>query len=251
MKQAPILITTGEYESMIQEYIDENLTEDGTVYILGGSAAVAETFEKGLAETNTVKRLKGSNRYGTNLEILKEAGVADEDILVCTGLDFADSLSASALGKPILLVSDTLSDAQEEFLEGLGKDNKIYIIGGSAAVSSDLAAEISAFGTTERISGKTRLETSTKLAEQFFSAPTSAVLAYARNFPDGLCGGALAYALKAPLVLTQTDSETAAAAYAKDNAITRGYVLGGAKLISDASARTIFQAEADAPVTLK
>ena len=247
VKKAPILLVGKNTADAVYDYIEKNLSADGIVYILGGSAAVDADFEKGLPETvKNYKRLKGANRYVTNLEILKEAGVEDEDILVCTGLNFADSLSASALGKPILLVRDTLTDAQKDFLESLNKENKLFIIGGSGAVSANLAAQVASYGTTERIGGKTRFETSVLLADRFLEEPTTAVLAYAYNFPDGLCGGPLAYALKAPLILTQTGDEAAAAAYAKEYGISSGYVLGGSKLISDASAKKVFGLTEDA-----
>ena len=247
VKKAPILLVGKNTADAVYDYIEKNLSADGIVYILGGSAAVDADFEKGLPETvKNYKRLKGANRYVTNLEILKEAGVEDEDILVCTGLNFADSLSASALGKPILLVRDTLTDAQKDFLESLNKENKLFIIGGSGAVSANLAAQVASYGTTERIGGKTRFETSVLLADRFLEEPTTAVLAYAYNFPDGLCGGPLDYALKAPLILTQTGDEAAAAAYAKEYGISSGYVLGGSKLISDASAKKVFGLTEDA-----
>ena len=239
VKKAPILLVGKNTMDAVYDYIEENVAADGMVYILGGSAAVDSSFEAGLPEGMEYKRLKGANRYATNLEILKEAGVTDEEILVCTGLDFADSLSASALGKPILLVRDTLTDAQEDFLKSLDGDNKIYVIGGEAAVSKALMDEVDAYGDTVRIKGKNRNETSVMLAHEFLKKPTCAVLAYSRNFPDGLCGGPLAYALGAPLVLTQTGEETVAAAYAEEYDVSSGYVLGGSKLISDASARKI------------
>jgi hypothetical protein len=62
------------------------------------------------------------------------------------------------------------------------------------------------------------------VAETFFDAPTAAVLAYAQNFPDGLCAGPLAAAMDAPLLLTSINKEARAIAYATALEIGDGYV---------------------------
>ena len=87
--------------------------------------------------------------------------------------------------------------------------------------------------------------------KEFFDAPTSAVLAYAKNFPDGLSGGPLAYALKAPLILTDNNKPTAAVNYGTSLGIKSGYALGGTGLISDKVVKNIFSMAADASITVK
>ena len=245
VKNAPILLSFSgsskqakTYNQMVQDYILNNLTPGGTVYILGGPSAVPEYMEDGL-ESFQVKRLAGADRFGTNLAILEEAGVGDKDILVCTGLSFADSLSASASKMPILLVWNKLTDAQVEFLSGLNGNN-LYIIGGESAVSMDMQKQVGKYGPVDRIGGSNRFETSVLIAEWFFDDPDSAVLAYAWNYPDGLCGGALAATMDAPLILTMTKYETQAAEYIQGHNITTGTVLGGTGLISDKSVELIF-----------
>lgn len=239
-RNAPILLTNGNNISQINAYITENLQLGGTVYLLGGKNAVPD----GIGEGFHVIRLGGATRYETNLEILKEAGVAGKDILVCTGTGFADSLSASATGMPILLVQNGLSVAQKELLATCS--GNIYIIGGTSAVSTKVENALKACGNVTRIGGSTRFETSVKVAETFFgTTPYAAVLAYAQNFPDGLCGGPLAYTLRAPLILTMTGKEAAATAYIKAYDIQHGYVLGGTGLISDGAARKIFSLDSN------
>ena len=248
VKNAPILLAWGKggkYEYLDTDniaYIQANLAEGGTVYILGGTNAVPELYETSLAGF-TVKRLGGANRFETNLLILAEAGVAEgSEVLVCTSTNFADSLSASATGKPILLVfneSGKLYGAQPEFLAGL-TGCKFTVIGGENAVGAALAEAIGAYGPVTRLAGANRFETSVLVARKYFEAPEYAVLAYAWNYPDGLCGGALAYTLKAPLILTMTKYEAQAAEYVQTQQIEKGIVLGGETLISDDAIRTIF-----------
>ena len=244
VKQAPIIIGKLKYAGIVCDYVNANLASGGTVYVLGGEGAVPEAMLGGITVTDNFERLAGNDRYITNLEILAEAGVAGKDILVATGQDFADSLSASATGLPILLVNGkagkTLSDAQKAFLASV--DGEIYIIGGESAVPASMVEQIEAASgkETTRIAGNSRYETSIEIAKQFLGGAESAVVAYASTFPDGLCGGPLAYAVKAPLILTK-DGKTEAPNYTTGNNITSGYVLGGDGLISDDFAKTIFQ----------
>lgn len=237
VKNAPILIVNSEKSQTIQnvkEYIKENLVSKGTVYILGGRSAVSEEMETGLRGFK-IKRLAGKDRYGTNLEILKEAGVEQKTILIATGKNFADSLSASATGMPILLVGKTLSVDQEEFLKNV--TGQKIVLGGEQAVSDQIMKAAKA---TERLGGKSRSETSVLIAERFFDNPKGAVLAYASNFPDGLCGGSLAYAMNSPLLLTKTENTAAAENYVHKRELKGGIVIGGQSLISDTAAEKIF-----------
>ena len=237
-KNAPILMTDGKNSTAIKTYIINNVTAGGTVYILGGTAAVSDKVLSGLTGY-TVKRLAGKDRYATNLEILKESGVTNEEIIVATGTGFADSLSASASGKPILLVGKKLSKEQKAYLASV-QTQQYYVIGGTSAVSAALAKEVEAYGAVKRIGGSTRYQTSVMVAEQFFNDATSAVVAYGRNYPDGLCGGPLAYTLRAPLILTENGKEADAAAYTKARNIKVGIMLGGSGLVSDKTTQKIF-----------
>ncbi len=231
-KNAPILLVNRHTAEDVADYVSQNLAFGGTVYLLGGESAISTDLEAALGEFH-VKRLSGSNRYETNLEILKEADTLGDMILVCTGRSFADSLSASAVNKPILLVNRTLSHAQKEILEDFS--GTFLIIGGESAVSPALAEELSAYGAVERIGGNNRYETSVLVAERFFTQPKSLVLAYAKNFPDGLSGGPLAFRTDSPLILTATGKEAEASRYAADHGISSGIIMGGSGLISDGS----------------
>ena len=240
-KNAPILLVKNRNKeiNLVKDYIKANLTPGGTVYLLGGINAVPKAMESGLEGFN-VKRLAGATRYETNLEILKEAGVSGNDILVCTGLDFADGLSASAVNKPILLVKDSLRTTQVNYLKTLGTKN-FYLIGGTNAVNKRIESALSTYGTTQRIEGATRYYTSVNIAKTFFPDAQTAVLAYAQNFPDGLSGGCLACSMNAPLILTANGKQAPAVAYAKEAGITGGAVLGGTGLIPDRVANAIFR----------
>ena len=244
VKNAPILLSyDATYDQMVRDYIAANLAENGTVYILGGEAAVAACMDDALVASGvTVKRLAGANRFDTNLAILAEAGVENQEILICTGTNFADSLSASATGMPIMLVyneSGKLTDEQAKYLAQLNGCT-FTVIGGEKAVSAELAAAIGTYGAVQRLAGEDRFQTSVAIAQRYFRLPDSVVMAYAGNYPDGLCGGVLANALKAPLILTMNGYEAHARKYVFNTKVEGGLILGGAGLISDDSVVNMF-----------
>ena len=238
VKNAPVMLVgkDSNTEADVKQYINKNLKKGGTVYLLGGTGVVTSRFEKSLGDLK-VERLGGQTRYETNIAILKAAGVDKEDLLVCTGEGFADSLSASAVGKPILLVAGSgVDDTQKKYL-GSMKIKDIYLIGGTGVVSDKIGTQLKKYDQDdkcERVAGQNRYMTSVAVAEEFFpKGSDSTVLAYAQNFPDGLSGGPLALSLDAPLLLVDQSNHQAAADYAKNAGIKKAVVLGGPSLISD------------------
>ncbi len=249
-KNAPILLTNGKDDNVavLHDYIRANVTEGGSIYILGGEAAVPASVEA--ISGYTVKRLAGDSRYDTNIAILEEAGITGDEIIVATGKSFADSLSASAAKLPILLVKPnaSLNNTQKAILDSM---KNIYIVGGEGAVSAAYEAELKAFGSVTRVFGDSRYDTSVEVAKTFCGNVTKAVVASGKNFPDGLCGGPLAAAMGAPLVLTADGKTDAAAAYTADNAIASGYVLGGDGALADETVVTVFGLESTGEIIVK
>ena len=246
VKNAPIFLTEPSQDGEVLAYIRGNLVPGGKIYILGGSSAVSQAFEDGARNLGfEVTRLKGAGRYETNLAILEEAGVnTTDEILIATGGNYADSLSASATGLPMLLVDKTLTEEQKAFLENTSKN--FVILGGTGAVSAEIEAELTAIGTVTRVKGASRYETSVEIARRYFENPQAAVLAYANGFPDGLCGGPLVLSMGAPLILTSNESYGIADDYIES--ITTGAVTGGTGRISDETVREIFDLSEDFPI---
>ncbi len=261
---APILLINKKRAADITAYVNENLADNGQIFVLGGELAVPDEWIEGLKKEP--KRLEGKNRYVTNLEILKQGGFRGGDLLVCVGksekkdndgnyvLDkdgkridtaYADSLSASAVGKPILLVNKDkgLDDLQRQYLKSVQDPIRFYIIGGTSAIPETIEASLDQYGeVVKRVSGGNRYETSVAIAEEFFAEPDTVVLAYGENFPDGLSGGPLAYKLNAPLILTRTDNQKrqkVAEEYIDSKEISKGFIMGGNTLISDVGTASI------------
>ena len=82
-----------------------------------------------------------------------------------------------------------------------------------------------------------------EIAKTFCLDVEHAVVASGKNFPDGLCGGPLAAALNAPLILTKDGGAGAAADYVSENYIESGYVLGGEGALKNETVRTVFALE--------
>ena len=241
VKKAPILLVNSKSVNEVKDYIKNNLASGGTIYLLGGPTVVPNDVTAGLSGF-TPKRLYGKTRYETNIEILKEAGVKGEELMICDGNNFADSLSASAAQRPIFLVNKSLNKAQRAYLDTL-RTRKYYLIGGTGVLPTALENDINTnFGSTIRLGGKDRYDTSVKVAKNkdLFNSPSKAVLAYGRNYPDGLCGGPLAAYMDAPLLLVQDASAATIKGYTSPKGIKSGIVLGGPSLIADKSARSIF-----------
>ena len=238
---APIILTRAGKETEVNKYIKSILSPEGTIIVLGGTAAVPESCLQGLGGYN-ITRLAGSNRYLTNLEIFNYSliNLYDSDtILIATGTNYADSLSASATGLPILLVKDSLTNEQKKFLSRFS-NKKLVILGGTNAVNSTVESQLRAYGTVSRVSGANRAATSLEIAKKFFPNATTAVIAYSHNFPDGLCGGPLAYQANAPLILTRDNDADATSSYLKSKGMDFGYVLGGKSVISDSLVKKLF-----------
>ena len=171
-------------------------------------------------------------------QYLEEAGMDKDTILVGTGLNFADSLSASATGLPVLLVKDELNSRQKEFLENNPGKN-IIILGGTNAVNSTVEKQLKNYGDVDRIAGATRFETSLLIAERFFPDADTAVIAYSHDFPDGLCGGPLGYRLSGPVILTRPRNASSAKSFIKKNGISSAVVMGGMARLDDSVIKNI------------
>ena len=247
LRNAPILITSTAKAGEINRYIKQKLKKNGTIYVLGGTAAVPDSCLKGLSDF-AIKRFAGRNRYETNRLILEETGYDTDTFILATGSNFADSLSASACGLPIVLTKEQYTMSLDMILFNMiGK--KAIILGGEKAVTSEIESFLSGYDIkAERIAGANRYETSALIAEYFSRMAKCGIIAYAGDFPDGLCGGPLAYRIGAPLLLTGEGKDTEARHFMRDHGIKNGYVLGGTARLSDKLVRKVFYLREEDPI---
>lgn len=237
---APILIVNEARESDIIAYIQNNLTPGGKVVLLGGEAVVSEEFKSEVEKFAQVERLSGLNRYLTNIETLSKLGAgSSKNLIVCTGDNYADCLSASASPNPIMIVGSSLTDEQKAYLSTAGYNN-IYILGGPTIVSRDVETELETYisGSITRIAGSNRYETARLVAMNTdlsgSDTKTTMCVACGSDFPDGLTGGPLAQATNAALLLADNSYTTKARLYVLDKGvdIQKCYVFGGQGVLS-------------------
>ncbi|MBQ4473791.1 MAG: S8 family serine peptidase [Lachnospiraceae bacterium] len=259
-KNAPILLVNNTQNTpvrLVSEYIQNNMNEGGTVYVLGGEKAVdATVFGKletaAQAVSGTVERISGGTRYTTNTAILTAAGIQEGmDLIITTGTEFANALTVSSTGNPVLVVNPentTLLNAQKKILESAQAKGCTFTIIGNE-VSQELEAAIGEYGTVTRIAGE---DQHLQIVEKYFDTPDTLTVVRGKDFADGLSVGLFATAKKAPIVLVDDAEDGGDAQKAIDitskYTITKGYVISGPKFISDEAITNIFGAGAEITV---
>ena len=130
--------------------------------------------------------------------------------MVCSGKSYYDTIGAGATGHPILLVGDSLTKAQRNYLKGRS-GSRYTLVGGPAAVSNNLQNALSKYGVTNRFWGKNCYETAYMVAKKFFGTKSKeVVLVNAGNFYDGIMAAPLAQQKKCPILMNSgTDIATA------------------------------------------
>jgi putative cell wall-binding protein len=227
--------------------------QPGRLVVLGGTARISADVEAALAAytDGQVTRLAGGDRYATAVAVSAATfgqSVLDPTptVVVTTGLDFPDALAGGAaagrLGGPVLLVPhDALPAQVADEIRRLGPET-ILIIGGEAAVSAAVEADLAALdaGAVRRIAGADRYATAAAAGE---GAGTTVLVAVGTAFADALAGGAAAGTADAPLLLTAPDAvPEATSAALRQLAPTRVVVLGGTSVVSDEVLRDLFAA---------
>ncbi|MGI6217680.1 MAG: cell wall-binding repeat-containing protein, partial [Coriobacteriales bacterium] len=189
------------------------------------------------AEANWM-RISGKDRYLTMGAIVEEGFDSSEYAVVASGENFPDALAASSLAgvhnTPVILTnSDELSTSASDELESLGVTN-VLIVGGTAAVSSDVESSIEGMGIeVTRLSGKTRQDTAVDIMDAVIDAsstdPDTVIIACGKNFPDSLSIAPYSYVKGAPILLAENDgtlSDGTLSAITKSGA-TKAIIVGG------------------------
>lgn len=246
---APLLLTSsGELPPEVAEEVDR--LEAMEVVVIGGEGAVSSEVLDALAassEDRTVRRVGGADRWETAAAIVAEAGAPSGEVVVASGEDFPDAVSAGALTAtpariPVLLTQgDALPDPTAEALDGVGDVRRVFVVGGPAAVSDEVVGAIAGLGKeVTRLSGEDRFATSVVVAEVAFDRFTGeerpAVFATGADFPDALSAGALAAQVGGPLVLTPADEPGQALhelLRPRSAVWTDSLVVGGSAAVSD------------------
>jgi CBS domain-containing protein len=243
-RTAPVLLTPPDaLEPRTEAELQRVLDGEGTVFLLGGEAALSPAVERRVGELGyDVVRLAGPNRYATAVAIAQEGGDVGR-ILLASGSDFPDALTAGAAGAEAgaALVLTDGARMPVETAEYLAErpDAERFAVGGPAATAARDAT---------RVAGTTRFETAVAVAETFFGAPSVVGIATARDFPDALSGGAQVGRHGGPILLSDPARLPASVAdYLESTRATvdNAFVYGGRAVLSDDVLRQVTDAVAE------
>lgn len=222
------------------DYIKNNIDKSGKVYVLGGKGAVKSDIENGLKSSGIiVKRLNGQDRFLTCNEVFKELSIKEKTpFVIVNGLSFADALSVSApssiKGYPILLSGkDNLPTYAKEAIKN-NKPSEIFVIGGEGALSKNINTQIKNINKEikiTRVAGKDRYDTSLKV-NQLFKNNESILVTSGKNYPDALCGSALASQIEGNILLIDENSLVDQVKFINKTATDEVFILGGKSSIS-------------------
>lgn len=213
--------------------------------IVGGPASVSEAV---VAQLNAVLppgvvvRIGGADRYEVSRNLIwsPEFGAGtSQSIFLASGANFPDALSASPIAtynnSPVLLVDGTESSltAGETALLAHRGVRMVSLVGGPASISPALEAALSSTYAVSRYGGADRFEVSKNLITATLADAKTVMLASGMVFPDALTGGAYVARTGGPLVITQQECLSPAAAVTIGvMAPQRVIVLGGLASVS-------------------
>ncbi|MFD6053092.1 cell wall-binding repeat-containing protein [Agromyces sp. NPDC060279] len=150
-------------------------------------------------------RLAGASRYDTAVSVSKRYSPGVPAVFVATGTNFPDALSAAAaaalLGGPLLLTTPAaLPGSVASEITRLAPQ-RIYVVGGTGAVSNGVMRALKAIAPTQRLEGSGRYETGRAIVSEVFPASGTVFLATGASFPDALAATGAAGARQAPVLL--------------------------------------------------
>ncbi len=154
IRKAPVIYLNkdGEMNAETAKYL-ESLKELECVknaYVIGGSGVISDDMMQKAATAlgiEQIDRISGANRYETCVAVNEKFAdnLTGDMICAATGKDFPDALAGgvyAALNKaPMLLVSDSLNQAQKQFIKAKNAGS-VTVFGGTGAVSDEAAKQI-------------------------------------------------------------------------------------------------------------
>ncbi|PFG14854.1 cell wall-binding repeat-containing protein [Bacillus sp. es.036] len=193
------------------------------------------------SESGLITRLAGNNRYETSVAISQNAWKESSDVVVLGRGDLSvDALTGSVLAKkynaPLLLTkSDELPSVVEDEINRL-QPEKIYILGGPAAISEKVVNQLSIKGylsDVERISGDNRYETSIAVAEEVGNSNQVIVTTGDDTSPDALSIAPYAASKQIPILLTSSkELSEATSTYMTTVKPVAATIIGGENAVS-------------------
>jgi putative cell wall-binding protein len=211
-------------------------------YNVRAGHTIEAEFAPVAVESGSIGRCGGSDRYATAIKASQTNFDEAAAVVLATGVTYPDALSASGLagcyGAPLLLTAPgALSPGVAAEIARLGAA-KVIIVGGEAAVSASVAAQVDAIPgvAVQRIGGGNRYETAAKVAREIARLdmlPDAVFIARGDDFADALAVSPLSYANGIAVLLTRTGSLAAETAKViEDLGIQQVTIVGGEPAVS-------------------
>lgn len=197
------------FKPNFQKKVAMALATSLATFTLFFSSPVVPNVQAESASSQTT-RIAGSTRFETALEISKTGWAQAPAVVLARGDDYPDALAGAILAHssqvqgPLLLTdSASLSAGVLDEIKRLGAE-KVYILGGTGAVSSGAEASLKTQNlTVERLSGDDRYQTAAAIAQKAVPQASQAYLASGNSFADALSISSYAANKGIPLLLTE------------------------------------------------
>ncbi|SHI95154.1 cell wall-binding repeat-containing protein [Desulfosporosinus lacus] len=217
--------------------------------IFVGTPAVAATNNLSPAADSpqivSSNRLYGQTRFETSKVIAEYYCIGKvKNVILSTGNDFADALSASVLAHekeaPILLVDSSVDNSKDAFdyvTQHLVATGRVYIIGGTGIISTEFETKLNDLGIKNvlRIAGMDRYDTSYKIAGSLHDTGISTVvISSGEQFSDALSISSFAANKGWPILLSPQDAlPQDMKNFLLEKKPSKVYITGGEGVISD------------------
>ena len=229
----PLLLTSSAaLDAPVLTEIKRVLPPGGTVYLLGGTAALSDAVASSVTSAGfKVQRLSGADRFATAVAIAQQMG-NPATVVEVTGTNFADALSAGPAAVrthgAILLTNGLNQAAATAAYLGSNTPAQRFAVGGPAA-----AADSNAFP----LYGSDRYATAVVVAQRFFQHAVVVGAATGAGFADALGAGPVVGLAGGPVLLVPPSgalpSSVSGYLSTASSSIGRLWVFGGTAAVGD------------------
>lgn len=245
-QKAPLLLTTS---AAVPPAVLAELArlKPAKIVTVGGTSAISAAAVSKLQAIAPVERIDGIDRFQTSLNAGEALGALHSGrAYLATGSTFPDAISAAAAAgfqnAPLILVDGSTGTVPATIADALARwgVTQVTVIGGTSAISDRFSSAVEALPnvSVSRLSGVDRYQTSIAVNSSVFGTATSAYVATAIDYPDGLTGGSVAGAKGIPLYLASNSCVPREAISRFTQAhLTTMMLLGGAEALGDGVAR--------------
>lgn len=220
---------------------------DAALVSVTATEGALDDFDPIVPDQTAWERLAGIDAMETMKAVVENgwSGQTGGTVVVATSGGYWDALTAAGIagasGAPVVMTDGASLSSQASDLIKMLKPSKIYIAGGTAAVSDEVEGQIASIANVRprRLAGDTATDTACKVFEEARSvgavAGDRAIVATNGGYWDALAATPYAYARHIPIFLTEgafdISDETLSAM--REGGIRSVYVAGGTAAIDE------------------